>query len=406
MPPKKSKTEFPYKNVALFLIFIVCLDTIAVATVIMQLIPRLLQLGATPMYSGIIASLYGAAQLFSSPFMGNLGDKTNRKHLLITCILVCAASYYVLGFSSLVTFIISRLITGAMKHSQLLAMAYISDIVPTEERPTYFGFYGAGIGIGFIIGPVLSGFIVELPNGFSWLCTVCSVLFVINAALVWLFLPDIDFRSKNHEKQERKAIHSAGIIGQLEKLGIENCWDVLLLQGLIEFAMMVSYTNFPLLMDEEYQLQPKSIGIFIGILSILGTLISLVAGKIAELTGENAVPYLVGLGFFSFFVLSFNPNLVLCGIMLSLLNLSVCLLRSWWPIMATSRSDPDKSGAVVGATHSQMAIAGMLAPIAAGIATEFFKSVNGPNYLSAVICLSALVCCHWFPRYAPKFKEN
>lgn len=403
MPPK-SKSDLSYKNVALFLIILVCLDTVAVAIVIIQIIPRLTKLGGSPLTSGIIASLYGAAQLFSSPFMGNLGDKTNRKNLLITCILICAVNYYLLGLPSLITFSISRLITGAMKHSQLLSMAYLTDIVPPEEKPSYFGFYGAGIGMGFIIGPIISGFLAELPDGFSWMCTVCSAMFVFNALLVWLLLPDTGIKNKNNEDHEKKVTYSKGIMGQLEKLGIEKCWDVLLLQGLLEFALMVSFTNFPLLLEEEYQLQPKNIGMFIAFLSIMGTLISLVAGKLAEFTGETAVPYLVGIGFFSFFGLSFNPNFTLYCVIISVLNLSVSLLRSWWPNMAISRSGDEKSGAVIGALHSQMAVAGMLAPIATGISTELFKSVHGPDYAGTLIGLSAFVCCHWYPKPLPKLK--
>jgi len=392
-------------NVPMVLCILCCVDTIGIGTIIMQMLPRIGKLGASPFQSGLIAAIYGAVQLFSSPIMGKLGDKLNRRHLLIIIMLICSVNYYILGTTSLIVFIISRLISGLVKHTQLLSTACISDETSPEQTSTYFGYMGAGIGIGFIVGPLIGGFLAELPNGFSWMCTVASLLFLVNAVLVWTFLPNIE--SKKAKKDDTKPKpNSKGIRGFLENVGIEDCWDVLLLQGLVEFSVMIYFNNCALEMGNIYGLAPKFMGIFMAGTSVMGTLVALIAGKIEKYTGEKPVPYLIGALAISYFIISLPISFFLYTLMVLVMTVTSFLLRCWWPAMATSRSAPEKSGAVVGATHSEMAIAGMLAPIIAGMSTELFGNFRAPNYMALLVALSALVLCQWYPKPNQKLKAN
>lgn len=72
---------------------------------------------------------------------------------------------------------------GIMKHTQLLSMACLSEVVPASEKPSYFGYFGAAIGVGFIIGPIIGGFLLELTDGFRWICTLTSLIFILNACM-------------------------------------------------------------------------------------------------------------------------------------------------------------------------------------------------------------------------------
>lgn len=54
----------------------------------------------------------------------------------------------------------------------------MADFVPQNERSAVFGKSGAFGSIGFILGPIIGGHIVELENGFFYVCCLTSVIFL------------------------------------------------------------------------------------------------------------------------------------------------------------------------------------------------------------------------------------
>lgn len=220
-----------------------------------------------------------------------------------------------------------------------------------------------------------------------------------------MFLPDIKSKPRKQSSQKNEK-RIAGITGYMEKLGIENCWDVLLLQGLIETPFMVYFTNFGLIMKSDYQLQPMNIGLFMAVFSFLATLSSMFAGKVSHYSNGKGIAVLIGVILVSFIGMSLQISFINYFIVSVFMNLSMGLLRSWWPNMATSRSRPEKAGSVVGAMHSELAIVGMISPVAAGIATEWFGSLHGAAYLATLICSIAFISAQWFPKQISKLKAN
>jgi MFS transporter, DHA1 family, tetracycline resistance protein len=59
--------------------------------------------------------------------------------------------------SSLMGLLIARTLGGAMQANLAIANAYVADISAPADRAKRFGFLGAMMGVGFIIGPVIGG---------------------------------------------------------------------------------------------------------------------------------------------------------------------------------------------------------------------------------------------------------
>ena len=56
---------------------------------------------------------------------------------------------------------LSRIIDGVTAGNLTLAQAYISDVTPPENRAKSFGIIGIAFGLGFLVGPALSGFLSQ-----------------------------------------------------------------------------------------------------------------------------------------------------------------------------------------------------------------------------------------------------
>ncbi|GAB6026728.1 Major facilitator super [Chamberlinius hualienensis] len=409
MASNKTASYEP-KNIALLLILIVFIDTIGVATVIIQLMPRLIKLGATPFAAGCIGAVYGAVQLFSSPLVGNLGDKKDRKYILLISILLSSVGYFLLGFPNLLIITISRILSGLTKHTHSLSMAGISSIIKPEDKGKYFGLFGGGIGAGFIIGPVAGGFLSALPNGFQVMSYVTISAFLLNAFIIWKFLPEMKVSSEKNKKTKETngTIDSDGRLRYyMKNLGIENCWDVFVMQGLLEIGMMVNLTHIALIIEEDYGLQSKDFGIFVGCLSLVAVISAATSSKVTELFGLNRITWMLYvITLVGYTIQSFRPTFKFFVAVMILTTFSSTILRNGWANLATMRSPPEKSGKVIGFMHSVVAVAGMLAPVFGGIATQLSGTCHTTTIVTTFFILMGAISCIWYPRPVPKTKRQ
>ena len=150
----------PSPLLAIFLI--VAVDVLGL-TIMIPLLPFYAEkLGATPTQVGLLIAVYAACQLFSGPLLGRLSDVTGRKPLLLVSQVGTLIGFLILAFApSLWVVFIARVIDGATAGNLSLAQAYISDVTKPEERAKSFGVIGIAFGMGFLIGPAISGYLAK-----------------------------------------------------------------------------------------------------------------------------------------------------------------------------------------------------------------------------------------------------
>lgn len=116
--------------------------------------------GASATVVGTLVSSFAFCQLIAGPILGKLSDRMGRKPLLIVSqIGTCIGFLILAGAQSLWMVFLSRIIDGATAGNLSLAQAYISDVTKPEERTKSFAVIGIAFGIGFLIGPALSGWL-------------------------------------------------------------------------------------------------------------------------------------------------------------------------------------------------------------------------------------------------------
>ena len=166
-------------------IFLIVLADILGLTIILPLLPFYAEkMGASPTAVGLLVSAYAFCQLLSGPFLGRWSDRTGRKPLLIVSQLGTFASRLLLaGAGSLWVVYLARIIDGLTAGNLVLAQAYISDVTEPENRTRSFAVIGISFGIGFLLGPAisgaLSGFGLAVPILLSAALSAVSILATI-----------------------------------------------------------------------------------------------------------------------------------------------------------------------------------------------------------------------------------
>ena len=160
---------------------------------IFPILPELLKdvthVGNIAPYMGVMFALYAAMQFVFSPILGVLSDRYGRRPVLLLSLAGAAVDYLFMAFApELWMLILGRAIAGFTSANMAVATAYITDITPEEKRAQRFGLFHAMFGIGFIIGPVLGGFLGDIWVRAPFIAA--AVLNGLNFALALFVLPE------------------------------------------------------------------------------------------------------------------------------------------------------------------------------------------------------------------------
>jgi MFS family permease len=140
-------------------IFLIVAVDILGLTIMIPLLPFYAEkLGASPFQVGWLVGIYALCQLVSGPLLGRMSDHMGRKPLLIVSQMGTLAGFLITAFApSLWVVFLGRAIDGATAGNLSLAQAYISDVTEPKDRAKSFGLIGIAFGLGFFIGPGISG---------------------------------------------------------------------------------------------------------------------------------------------------------------------------------------------------------------------------------------------------------
>lgn len=156
------------KRSPLLPIFLIVLVDILGYTIMIPLLPFYAErLGATPAVVGMLIATYALCQLIAGPILGRLSDHMGRKPLLIVSQLGTLVGFLILAnATSLWIVFVSRVIDGLTAGNLSLAQAYIADITLPENRARSFGVIGIAFGIGFMVGPGITGLLSQYGYGY------------------------------------------------------------------------------------------------------------------------------------------------------------------------------------------------------------------------------------------------
>src|SRR5262249_47510789 len=151
------------KTSLLVLFLTVFIDLIGFGMVIPFLSFYAREYGASGTTVGAVVGVYSIMQFFFAPVWGRLSDRIGRRPVLLISLTASCIGYFLFGFAhNLVVLFASGVIAGVGAANIGTARAYIADTPPSEERAKGMGLIGAAFGMGFILGPPLSGILSDV----------------------------------------------------------------------------------------------------------------------------------------------------------------------------------------------------------------------------------------------------
>ncbi|MFZ6770073.1 TCR/Tet family MFS transporter [Undibacterium sp. Di26W] len=382
-------------NKALTVIFAaIGLDAVGIG-LIFPILPRLLadvtHGDNVASYIGIMTALYAVMQFIFAPVLGALSDRLGRRPVLLISLAGAAINYVVMAFApQLWMLLLGRAIAGLTSANMSVAMAYITDISPEDQRARRFGLFNAVFGAGFIIGPVLGGVL-----GDYWLRLPFIAAALLNAGnlLLALFvLPESRTPSReNHEKLNLTALNPLRPLRSV--FAMKNLAPVIIIFFLLSATGEVYGTCWALWGNDVFRWNGLWIGLSLGTYGVCQSLAqAFLPGPAVKLLGERGTILtgiagtciaLVVMAFArqGWVVFAVMPVFVLGGI-------GVPALQS----LATRLVDENQQGQFQGVLASVVSLASIIAPLA--FSTFYFvvrEQWPGAIWLSVVVVYAIAV---------------
>jgi MFS family permease len=185
-PNRHHRPRDPWK-VTLALAACMALQMTSFVMILPLFARRLSDFGAGVDALGLSALAYALGATLAAPFLGSLADRIGRRPLVIGSLAIYALAFT--GFllaTSAEAFVVVRGLAGGLTAGLIPAvMGIVADIAPVDRRARYVGVVNGGASLGWVIGPLLGGFLYDrwgfaIPFGMS---VGIAVLALVLAAL-------------------------------------------------------------------------------------------------------------------------------------------------------------------------------------------------------------------------------
>jgi multidrug resistance protein len=361
------------KNVLLPIFLIVAVDVLGL-TIILPLLPFYAErFGASPFVVGTLVTTYALCQLLAGPILGKLSDRYGRRPLLIVSQLGTFAGFLVLGWAkSLVWIFFSRFLDGITAGNLSLAQAYISDVTEPEHRAKSFGVIGIAFGLGFLIGPALSGYLAQYDYSYpAWAAATLSFTSVLcTYFLLPQVVPHADDGAAGPGGKRLGLLDWGAYVQYFERPELAS-----VLTQFFFFCVMFSLfiSGFALFAERRFQFHghpfgPKEVGYLYAYSGMLGLIIQ--GGLLGRLVKKFGEKPLARAGFLSAAIglaaLAFAYPVLLIIPIFTFTAFGTGVLRPTLTSQVTQQVSRREQGVVLGLTQSLNSISSIVAPLAAG----------------------------------------
>lgn len=366
----------PQPHASLLPVFLIVLVDVFGMTLVIPLLPIYAEsFQATPLQATLLVSVFAACQLVSGPMLGHASDRTGRKPmLLISQIGTCIGFIVLARATSLWVIYASRIIDGVTAGNLTLAQAYIADNTPPERRARSFGLIGIAFGVGFFIGPAVTGFMSAAYglNAPIYLAAVMSALSILATATL---LKDYARPARGAARSPWEALRWKTYVQYFARPGLRGRLFQFLF-FMLSFSTFIS--GFALFAERRFEWDgrpfgPREIGYLFAFVGFLGIILQ--GGFIGPMVKRFGEAPLVVAGFVSLVIgyvglgLSFTiMALVLTAVFVSF---GTGLLRPALTSLITHHAGRHEQGVVLGVTQSLTSMSSIVAPFVAGLLIQY-----------------------------------
>ncbi|MEQ9286935.1 MAG: TCR/Tet family MFS transporter [Cyclobacteriaceae bacterium] len=294
---------------ALGFIFITLVFDVIGFGIIIPIVPELImeliegEVSNASVYGGLLTFSYAIMQFLFAPILGGLSDQYGRRPVLLISLFGFAIDYLLVVWAPTIGWLfLARAISGISGASMTTASAYIADISEPEKRAQNFGLIGVAFGLGFIIGPVIGGFLGEYGTRVPFLAA--AGLTFVNFLYGYFILPE-SLDAENRRPFSWKRANPLGSLFQLRKYPI--ILGLIAALFFVHFASHSTQSIWTFYTILKFDWNPRMIGLSLGFVGLMvalvqGVLIRRIIPKIGEqksiYTGLSL--YLIGFILFAF----------------------------------------------------------------------------------------------------------
>jgi MFS family permease len=328
-------------------------------------------LGGRPFVGALLGTAYAAMQFVFAPIWGRLSDRIGRRPVIIGTLLANVAAYLLLGLAgSVAGLFAARLLAGVASGNIPTAQAYIADSTPPEQRARGMGLIGAAFGMGFVLGPAISGLMLWRWHNPALPARVTAALAAVNCAWAYFRLPE----SLKPGSQPQ----ITGIFGRVQRMAralrVPGLAPLLLLLFCVRFAFGALEWTFPIFLKRQFGFSFMEIGLLLAYTGVLMAITQgILVGRLASSLGERGMVALgtlvMALGFaFVPFAPSIPGLLTLATVLAVGAGLSNPSLTS----LISQTGAADAQGGLLGVGQSLSSLAMILGPAWGGFSFDHF----------------------------------
>ena len=249
----------------LLIIFLTIFVNLVGFGIIIPLLPfYAVTFGASPFTIGLLFAVFSLCQLIAAPVLGDLSDRRGRRPVLIFSLVGTVVSFVMLALAHSVWMLfLARIVDGLSGGNVSTARAYVADVTEPKDRARAYGLIGAAFGLGFILGPALSGVLA----GVSYTAPIwaAAAITLIAAVMAWMWLPETVHRAQAGTGNPLRSLPAL-----LHRPLIRR---VLVIDFIYWLAFAVFQTTLSLFAAQRFQFGPVQTGYLFAAFGLLGAII-------------------------------------------------------------------------------------------------------------------------------------
>lgn len=330
--------------------------------------------GASPLVIGLLFATFSLCQLVAAPVLGDLSDRYGRRPVLIFSLAGTVVSFVMLAVAhSLTMLFVARVVDGLSGGNISTARAYVADVTEPNDRARAYGLIGAAFGLGFILGPALSGILAPI----SYTAPIWAAAGVTLAAtgVAWVWLPETVHRAHAGTGMPFRYLPAlAGRAGLRRMLAIDFVYW---------FAFAVFQTTFALFAARRFGFDVSHTGYFFSAFGILGAVVQgVIIRPVVRRFGDLAT-FRVGLvcGAVGLVSSTLAPSIAMLALALVPLALGIGLGHPTAASLVSRAARGDEQGRVQGTASALESLGRAVGPVWGNASLQHFGDAT--PYLSA-----------------------
>ena len=249
----------------LLVIFLTILVNLIGFGIIIPLLPFYAEtFGASPLVIGLLFAVFSLCQLVAAPALGDLSDRYGRRPVLIFSLAGTVVSFVMLALAhSVLMLFLARIVDGLSGGNISTARAYVADVTEPKDRARAYGLIGAAFGLGFILGPALSGLLAHISyTAPIWAAAALTAAATLMASL---WLPETV-----HRAAAGTGMPFRNLAAMMKRPGLRR---VLAIDFLYWLSFAVFQTTFGLFAARRFGFDAAQTGYFFAAFGVLGAVV-------------------------------------------------------------------------------------------------------------------------------------